>query len=120
MMDIKIRNTIILMAVLFSCAKGIAQENCEPTQSKKVQKILDKVYSAEKHTSDEIESMLQEAVAEDDDCLSCIFGLARIQYQLATERNQSYDSALRNFDKVINQCPTFHSDAFYYAGIISY
>ena len=120
MMDIKIRNTIILMAVLFSCAKGIAQENCEPTQSKKVQKILDRVYSAEKHTSDEIESMLQEAVAEDDDCLSCIFGLARIQYQLATERNQSYDSALRNFDKVINQCPTFHSDAFYYAGIISY
>lgn len=119
-MDIKIRNSIILMVLLFAGAHGFAQENCEPTQSKKVQKILDKVYSAAKFSSAEIEAMLQEAVAEDDECLSCRFGLARIQYQIATERNQSYDTALRNFDKVIKQCSTYHSDAYYYAGIISY
>lgn len=119
-LDIIIRNFIILIALSFIGSYANAQENCDPTQSKKAQKILDKVYSAERQTPDEIEAMLREAIEEDEECLSCRFGLARIQYQNATDRNQSYGTALANFHGVIEQCPTFHSDAYYYAGIISY
>lgn len=119
-MDSTIRNMVIFVALFCLGVNAAAQENCEPTQSKKAQKILDRVYSAERHTPDEIEAMLTEALEADNECLSCRFGLARIQYQIATDRNQSYDRALDNFDKVIKQCAIFHSDAYYYAGIISY
>ena len=119
-MDIKILKTATFVLAMVLSLGLMAQDNCNPTQSKKVQKIMDKVYSAERRPPDETAALLREAVEEDPECLSCRFGLARIEYQLATDRNQSYASALSNYEKVIAQCPTFHSDAYYYAGIISY
>jgi len=113
-LDLLIRKAPFLIAIMFLSLSVMAQENCDPTQSKKAQKILDKVYSAAKYTPEEIESMLLEALEEDEECLSCRFALARIQYQIATERNKSYGSALDNFDKVIKQCATFHADAVSY------
>src|SRR5690554_4685037 len=102
----------LLVLVLLS-VNLIAQDNCSPTTSKKVQKILDKVYSAQKHTPREIETMLKEAVSLDEECLECRFSLARIQYQIATDYNQNYAPSLSNFDKVIVQCATYHADAYY-------
>lgn len=119
-LDKAIRKIPFLIVFIFMSLNLVAQDNCIPTQSKKVQKILDKVYSAQKHTPHEIESMLQEAVRLDAECLDCRFGLARIQYQIATDYSQSYSNALGNFDKVIKQCSTYHADAYYYTGIISY
>ena len=119
-LDKMIRKIPFLIALVFMSLNLVGQDNCTPTQSKKVQKILDKVYSAQKHTPQEIESMLQEAVSLDEECLECRFGLARIQYQIATDYNQSHTPALNNFDKVIKQCSTYNADAYYYAGIISY
>src|SRR5690554_1112171 len=118
--DKGIRKILLFTALVVMSLSLPAQENCTPTQSKKVQKILDRAYSAQRHTPREIESMLQEAVSLDEECLECRFGLARIQYQIATDYNRSYAAALDNFDKVVKQCSTYHADAYYYAGIISY
>lgn len=119
-MDIRILKTATFVLAMVLSLGLLAQDNCNPTQSKKVQKLMDKVYSAERRPPDEVAALLNEAVEEDEECLSCRFGLARIEYQLATDRNQSYASALSNYEKVIAQCPTYHSDAYYYAGIIAY
>jgi outer membrane protein OmpA-like peptidoglycan-associated protein/tetratricopeptide (TPR) repeat protein len=98
----------------------MGQEECGPTSSKKAQKLVDKVYNSPKATPEERLEWMREALDADENCLDCRFILARQQYQLARDRNTSYDSALQNFQKVIDQCPTYHADAFYYAGIISY
>lgn len=97
-----------------------AQDDCNPTQSKKAQKILDKAYSAQSLTIDERVVLFHSALDEDPNCLQCKFGLARAEYQIASDRNQGYDNALKYFEETINQCATYHADAYYYAGIISY
>lgn len=96
-----------------------AQGDCTYVPPRKVQRILDKIGS-QRLQPREIEVLFKEALAIDDQCLECRMGLARIQYQIATDYHQNPAAAKQNFEKIIDQCATYHADAYYYAGIISY
>lgn len=109
-----------VIGILLFAFSAKAQENCNPPQSKKVQKILDKAYSAQRISLGERIDMFREALDKEPDCLQCKFGLARAEYQRANSGNTSYANALKYFEAVIDQCPTYHADAYYYAGIISF
>lgn len=111
---------VFFIGIFFLALSAKAQDNCAPSQSRKVQKILDKAYSAQRIPLDERIALFEHAVRMDATCLKCKFGLARAEYQRASERNLTYANALKYFEAVINQCPTYHADAYYYAGIISF
>lgn len=98
---------------------GYSQERCAPSESKKALKLLDKSKSSGLSLR-EREEFLIESIEEDGQCLECRYALARTQYQIASERNKSYDKALANFKKIIAQCATYSPDPYYYAGIIEY
>lgn len=111
----------ILAFFLLVGASVYAQDNCDLQISRKTQKILDKATSTtQKMDIDARIDLFKAALSEDENCLPCKFGLARAEYQRATERNSSYANALKYFEAVTAQCPSYHADAYYYAGIISY
>ncbi len=97
-----------------------AQEACDPSESKKALKLLNNAKKSPNLTPEERREVLKDALDADEQCLECRFGLARLQYQIASDQNRSYASSLQNFQTVTTQCPTYHADAYYYAGIISY
>ncbi|MFN2429173.1 MAG: OmpA family protein [Cryomorphaceae bacterium] len=96
-----------------------AQDGCAPTDSRKARKLLDKARTSRGSLQD-VRDLYRESLDADESCLECRYSLARIEYQIAVERNLDYSSALKHFNAVAAQCPSYKADAFYYAGIIAY
>jgi outer membrane protein OmpA-like peptidoglycan-associated protein len=99
---------------------GNAQDGCGTVPSKKAQKMLDEAYNNSKLSMDERLDVLRAAVETDPNCMECLFAKARAQYQIASERYLSFSPAFKSFAELINRCPEYHADAYYYAGIIAY
>lgn len=114
----------IKIAVCIAClaftGQMTAQDDCATSESKKALKLLDKAQGSPNMSLDERRGLLYDALDADENCLSCRFGLARLQYQIASDKNTSYGPALDNFNKVAEQCKTYHADVYYYSGIIAY
>lgn len=108
------------MAGLGLSVQLFAQDNCAKSESKKALKLLDKAQNSPNMSLDERKGLLYESLDADENCLECRFGLARLQYQLASDNNASYAPALDNFNKIAEQCMTYHADVYYYSGIIAY
>ena len=110
---------LFFAAALIAFHYCAGQDKCEPSEAKKALKLLDKSKSSGLSLN-EREELLLKSLEEDNECLECRYALARTQYQIASEYNRSYDKAIQNFEKLINQCSTFSPDPYYYAGIIEY
>jgi len=117
---VRLKSTLIFFTGFFLfILNSSGQEGCEPSNAKKALKLLNKS-KASGLSLKEREELLLKSLEEDNTCLECRYGLARLQYQMASEQNKTYQSALENFEKIISQCPTFSPDPYYYAGIIEY
>jgi len=117
---VKLKNTLVFFAgLLLFAINSNGQDDCAPSESKKALKLLSKS-GASSLALREREEFLVKSLEEDEACLECRYALARLQYQIASEQNRSYQRALENFEKIIAQCPTFSPDPYYYAGIIEY
>ncbi len=116
----KIGFKLALLAIGWLSVSSLQAQNCEPSENKKAIKLLDKATSSSSMELGERRVLLKDALEVDENCLECRFALARLEYQMASEQNRSYDPSLANFQGVIDQCPTYHADAYYYSGIIHY
>ncbi len=111
---------ILILTFVFGVILPLnAQDGCAPTESRKAQKLLDKAQTS-RGSLDEIRDLYRQSLEADEQCLECRYALARVEYQIAMERNLVYDNALELFNEVTDQCPSYKADAFYYAGIIEY
>lgn len=112
------------LSVLFCCIivaiSGFGQDGCGPSTSKKAQKLMDQAYNSPRLSPDDRLALFRDAVDADPDCIECLFAEARMQYQVASEKYLSFAPALESFSEVVNRCPDYHADAYYYAGIITY
>lgn len=106
--------------LFFSTGTTLAQDPCGPSSSRKAMKLYEKSYNDPDLTEVERYELLQKSVEADPDCIQCLFAKARMQYQLANMRNESQAIALGTFEEVIEKCPDYHADAYYYAGLIHY
>jgi len=99
---------------------ALQAQNCEPSTSKKVQKLLDGAINNSRLEIDERIDLFRKSLEVDPECIECLFGKARAEYGMAMEQNTGYDRAYSDFVEVITSCPKYHADAFYYSGIIAY
>jgi outer membrane protein OmpA-like peptidoglycan-associated protein/tetratricopeptide (TPR) repeat protein len=99
---------------------ALQAQNCGPSSSKKVQKLLDGAMNNSRLEIDERIDLFRKSLEVDPECIECLFGKARAEYGMAMEQNTGYDRAYRDFVEVITSCPKYHADAYYYSGIIAY
>ncbi|MDA9262126.1 hypothetical protein N9P38_02060, partial [Flavobacteriales bacterium] len=98
-----------------------SQEECELPESGKVKKLYEKAMDRKK-TKDPKKRLayLKEAIEEDESCVPCYWQLARRSYSKAIQNHTSYNKAINYYKEIENLCPSYHSDVYYYLGLMNY
>ena len=96
-----------------------AQEDCTDDLGKKTLKLIEEGRSRKYLIREQI-GYLQEALEIDEDCLECKYQLGKLYFQKAKNGSGSYSKSTMYFKELVEQCPTYHSDAWYYIGLIAY
>jgi len=108
-----------ILIVLFS-GNLIGQEECEYEPSSKAAKLLEKSQDKKKYKSDQRHEFLLDALDEDEGCLPCMHKLGVSGFKKAKRANSSFGTAEQYLSDLIEMCPDYHSDPFYYLGAINY
>lgn len=102
---------------------GFSQDDdeCGLPDNKKVKKLYEQSFDRKKE-KDPVKRMtfLKEAIEEDDQCIPCYWELAERSFSRAKYEGLPYSGSRKHFEKVEELCPTYHSDLYYYLGIINY
>ncbi|MFI5204081.1 MAG: OmpA family protein [Flavobacteriales bacterium] len=115
---------VLLILSVLSGFVAVGQEEeedpCAFPTNKKILKLLQNSQS-DKYTNKEQFQFLKDALKQDENCIECkyAYALKSFNYQ-ASQDNPSYDNAEQYFNEIIQACPKYHSDAYYYLGIINY
>lgn len=96
-----------------------AQEECTDDLSKSVLKLIEEG-KTRKYLRREQIGYLQEALEIEESCLECKFELGILYFKQAETGSGSYNNSSRYFKELVAQCSTYHSDAWYYIGLIAY
>lgn len=114
-------NQLFSISILFLCSVNcaLAQDNCDYQPSSKVKKLLDQSYDTKKYETKERVEFLEKALDEDPKCLPCLHRLGEIEFKVA-KRGGSFASSKLHFQQLIDLCPEYHSEPYYYLGAMCY
>jgi outer membrane protein OmpA-like peptidoglycan-associated protein/tetratricopeptide (TPR) repeat protein len=94
-------------------------QHCESVPEGKAKKILEQSEDRKKYTSEERIEMLEKALEEDPQCLPCMLKLGEALF-IRAKRGGSFDRPKQVFKLLEEQCPTYHSEQFYFLGAMQY
>lgn len=115
-----LKTSVLFFAFIFLFNNiNFSQEACEQDLSSKTLKLLEKGKS-KKHPRNERMGYLNEALEIDENCLECMFILGIDYFKKAKSSSASYKPSENNFKELIRLCPNYHSDPYYYLGVIYY
>ncbi|MGB1032151.1 MAG: hypothetical protein ACPGWM_06035, partial [Flavobacteriales bacterium] len=112
--------TFLILLLMSWAASGIAQDNCDYTPGKKAQKLIEQANDKKKYKSIQRREFLEKALDEEENCLPCLLRLGESEFKLAKKDRTSFSLSKGYFEQLIEQCSDYHSDAYYYLGIIAY
>lgn len=99
----------------------LAQEQCELPDNGKVKKLYEKALDRKKTKDPEKRlELMKEAIEEDETCVPCYWELAKRSYSEAKYNKTSYAKAIEYYKEVEELCPNYHSDIYYYLGLMNY
>ena len=116
--ELKISFIFLALAFFFSLSL-FGQVECEQDLSSKTLKLLDKAKAKNSSRQERID-YLEEALEIDENCLECLYLLGLDQFKRAKASGGSYNSSEENFKRLVELCPEYHSDPYYYLGLIYY
>ncbi len=115
---------VLLVLLCFTYLGVFAQdeeETCPLPDNKKVQKLYKQSQDRKKYKDPTKRfKFLKEAIEEDEECVPCLWQLARKSFSRAKSKGLEYNGARKYYQEVENLCPDYHSDIYYYLGIINY
>ncbi len=111
---------LTLLFLVFSLSAS-AQEECELPDNGKVKKLYEKALDRKK-TKDATKRMeyMKQAIEEDESCAPCYWDLAKRSYSKARYNKTSFVKAKEYYEQVEELCPNYHSDLYYYLGLMNY
>jgi outer membrane protein OmpA-like peptidoglycan-associated protein len=96
------------------------KDKCHHADSKKALELYEKGCDNKKYKREDRINFLTKATEEDPEYVEAYYKLATIALTVANLHQESYKSTVANFLKVIEICPGFHSDPYYYVGFNYY
>lgn len=118
--QIDLRSRLLFIIIIsFFVVPLSAQEACEQDLSSKTLKVLEKGKS-KKYPRQERIVFLNDALEMDETCLECMYLLGVEYFKKAKSSNASYSPSEQNFKELVQACPEYHSDPYYYLGVIYY
>lgn len=110
--------TFILISVI-----GFSQEDeeCGLPDNKKLKKLYDQSFDRKKvKDPDKRFLILKETIEIDETCVPCHWELAQRSFSRAKYKGLPYNGARKYYEEVEKLCPDYHSDIYYYLGLINY
>lgn len=113
--------TLLFACLLFLIPGSFAQDDddCGTVNNKKIKKLLETA-SDPKSSATEKHQALKDALALDEACAPCLYQLGLRAFKKAHQDGTSYQFADDYFKRLINVCPKYHSDPYYYLGVSAY
>jgi outer membrane protein OmpA-like peptidoglycan-associated protein len=111
------------LALILSSLKVSAQDDkdkCHHADDKTALSYYEKGCDSKKYKREERIAFLNKAVETDPEYVEAYYKLATIQVMLANLHQDSYKASVPFYLKVIENCPGFHSDPYYYVGYTYY
>lgn len=105
----------LILISLFSNA-----QDCNEEVSKSIEKIYAKAKNYKKYDYKNRVKYYKEALEIEEDCIPCIWELAKMSFRRKYSGGESMDFPKKYFLRLENLCPTFHADIFYYLSLIYY
>ena len=98
--------------------KILSPEECQGSQDKKAQKLLEAGKDRKTEKEDRIEA-LRKAVEQDPDCAEAHYWLGLELLRSAISRGSSFNTASDEIAEAVRICPEFHFDPYYFLGAIA-
>ena len=99
-----------------------AQEEgvCSDISNDKVLKLFEKAKNSKKYEYKERVSYFKEAIELDQECVQCMWELAKLTYRKASSKGSKMDVPKKYFHIIERICPEYHADVYYYLSLIYY
>lgn len=112
---------LLLLSTVFIglTASNTWAQACAFTPEGKVAKLLEKAADKRKYDTDQRIGFLQDALEENDDCHPCRHELGVTLFKLA-KRGGSFSQPKALLTELVERCPDYHSDPYYYLGAMHY
>lgn len=114
------KKIFFFLSMILLALSSFSQDDCDAELDDKVLKILEKANNKKKYSSDERLGFFEEALDRDENCLTCLHQLGYISFLKAKNNGTSFSAARTYLTQLVEACPEYHSDPFYYVGAISY
>ncbi len=117
------KHYLLLGAMMLGSLCAVAQEDddeCGKVSHKKVQKLIDQSFDTKKYEYRQRYQFLKEALTLQEDCAPCIYELGKRSFTKAQQDGTAFNYAEEYFTRLISTCPKFHTDPYYYLGVIHY
>lgn len=116
------RTKLYALTVLIAfCSFGSsAQKDCDYEPGDKVAKLLSKAEDKKKYDSDKRKEFYQDALEEDENCLPCLMEMGSNAFKSSKHSGSSFNTAENYLEKLIEICPEYHSEPYYFLGAINY
>ncbi len=107
--------TLLFFTLSFSI---LAQNKCEGTDNKKAEKLYKKGIDKKNSKSERI-AYLKQALQEDENYIDANWKLADVLTKTARLKGESFIKATPFLEKIVENCPDYHSSPYYFLGQIA-
>ena len=115
-----IRNCFLsIVSCIFVITIAFSQEPCEHQPSDKVLKLLEKSKDRKNDSNDRTEA-IEKALEIDPECLPCLHQKGEMEFLRAKTGSLDFTASKETFKNLIDLCPTYHPEPFYYLGAMCY
>ena len=114
------KTTLLLGLLALFVASPAAAQDCEFVPEGKVAKLLEKAADKKKYEFEDRMEFLQDALEEDENCTTCRHELGVSLFKNAKRTGGSFGAAKGFLSELVERCPDYHSDPYYYLGTMHY
>lgn len=91
---------------------------CDEEVSEKAKKLVEKAKDRKKYDKAKRVEFLRSALEEEEEYIEANFMLAVEILKTAKAEGGGHSRAIKYLDRIVNNCPDYHSDVYYYLGAI--
>ena len=112
---------LIFLSGFFYSLNILSQgEMCDFSVPSSVKKLYEKGKNYKKYDYKHRVKYFKDAIETDEDCIPCIWELAKMSFRRRYSTGEPMDFPKRYFLKMESICPNYHADIYYYLGMIFY
>jgi len=112
--------SIIFLLCLYVPGKAQSNSDCPETENKKAMDLYKKAHDMQKYKKEERMAFLKQAMDLDPDYIDATFYYAEELIKTEVYEQAPFAPAAVYFQKIIQACPRYHSDPYYFIGFSYY